>query len=526
MAGLSANSAVVNFMVEVSSQKEMPGVKLIKPYNDQVFISGVDEVLLVAIPNEAAGKINNVEFYNGESLLARDTKSPYEFNWSNISEGNYQVYAKVNYSGNIQEKSEMIAFSVVAYSEPQNIENVFKGELISPVQNAEYIKGKDSVVLKTNVSDSGVSIAEVAYFNGESTLVTLNSGPFEYSWTDISEGQYKVSAKITDILGNVYYTETIQFTVKPDQTEVPVLIISMAPEMNNRTFIKGEEEVILKSIISDVEKAQKVQYFNDGYLIGESQLIPFDFVWSEISVGDYRVHASVMDLNGKISQSDTIYFTVKNPDVNSVESSVKIVKPYEGQVFVQGKDLVTLKAEAIGVEGKVDFFNWYLPLVSVSNPNLEFDWRKITPGNYLVYAQAKDANGNIIQSEPVAFQVVASSSNTNKNQSTSEIKLNGKVTDQINISIENQEIDPDAFGIKIGPNPADSYVRIFFDGYPSGMKASVSLIDMTGIVLEQQEGNTSDTYVELDVEKNRPGVYLIRVVFDDKYIRSKKLIIN
>ena len=55
-------------------------------------------VPLAATATSSAG-ISKVEFYNGTQLLSTSLTSPYSYNWTGVSTGNYALSAKA-YDGN------------------------------------------------------------------------------------------------------------------------------------------------------------------------------------------------------------------------------------------------------------------------------------------------------------------------------------------------------------------------------------------------------------------------------------------
>ncbi|MBN3519334.1 T9SS type A sorting domain-containing protein, partial [Algoriphagus lutimaris] len=720
MGGLSSNSETINFTVESSAAKQDPSIILTQPYNNQVFEFGKEKVELVANPNESVGKINNVEFYSNGQLLGKDSKSPYVYNWSSIDVGSYQVYAKVNYRGNINsgvsetinfsvevanqapsitlknpnnnqvfvEGKDLVQFEALAsdpegeiktvefYSNGQLLSSVStspyvynwsgieagnysvyaividQGELtgtsetidftveaqanlidytaamVSPSQNSVFQLGDEPVILNTNAESSGLSIQKVEYFNWGVPVATVSNAPFDFTWSSIEAGDYKVSAVVTDLQGITYTTEEVFFSVSEPAAPEPLtvsmaqpladqvfvlgqdvvnlqvsisdptnvtsvqyfnwgnalvtttaqpfdftwssieagdykvsavvtdlqgitytteevffsvsepaapepLTISMAQPLADQVFVLGQDVVNLQLSISDPTNVTSVQYFNWGYPLVSTTTQPFDFTWSQIEAGEYSVYAEVTDLAGNITSTGTVRFTVTTSndsgEVPTEPTSLVMTQPFEGQVFELGNQLVTLKAVANGDVSSVQFFNWYLPLVNVNDPSLEFDWTKIEAGNYLVYAQITDSKGNVIESEPVGFQVIDPSlklteGSVSENGAISEIQLNPSDLETKEIQ-KAEEITPSNYGIKMGPNPANSYLRIFFDDYPSNLDVQLSIVDMTGDVQLTEKGNTNDGVMELDVNAIRPGIYVVKINFGDKYVQTKKLII-
>jgi hypothetical protein len=54
-----------------------------------------DQLTIAAAVIDAQTSIESVEFYNDQTLLARDTTAPYDFTWTNMEQGTYTFLAKV-----------------------------------------------------------------------------------------------------------------------------------------------------------------------------------------------------------------------------------------------------------------------------------------------------------------------------------------------------------------------------------------------------------------------------------------------
>ncbi|PKV50177.1 putative secreted protein (Por secretion system target) [Aquimarina sp. MAR_2010_214] len=70
-----------------------PTVSITSPNQGETFIVGAT-INITANASDTDGTINKVEFYNGNSLLGKDTSSPYSFDWSNVAVGSYTIKAK------------------------------------------------------------------------------------------------------------------------------------------------------------------------------------------------------------------------------------------------------------------------------------------------------------------------------------------------------------------------------------------------------------------------------------------------
>lgn len=496
---------------------QSPTVSLTKPTDGQVFIKGVNPVELVANAQDPEGKIKQVEFYNWGNLLTTVTAPPYSFNWSTIQTGEYQIYAKVIDEGNLSATSSTVRFSVrdEAPGSP-----TYTAQMISPINNSSFDLGSQEVILRTNASTSGLTISKVEFFNWGFPLVTVTGGNFDFNWARIEPDTYNIYAKVTDNRGVVYTTSPIKFTVKAPN---PNLSVNLSQPYNNQTFTLGQQLVKLKADVTSSSSIRSIQFYNWGFPLVADNTFPYEFDWTRIEVGDYQVHAIVTDINGRTSTSNTVKFRVTSPGARMTSSEasfvsnslvkVEMAQPYDTQTFELGKDPVILDANISEKVSKVEFFNWYSPLVSFPDGQNQFMWSDIKVGDYLVFARTTDSLGQTSISDPIRFKVIPPKSETEENSSNySEIELN------------KEERTGSEYGIVMGPNPTTSHLNIFFDDYPMDYEGIVSVIDLRGIEMFNSEFNTSQGTLTLDLAFLKSGVYVVRLNFGNKGFQTHKLI--
>jgi hypothetical protein len=70
-----------------------PSVSLTSPLNKASYYSPAS-VQLSANASDLDGTVKRVEFYNGSTIIATDTSSPYSFAWNNVGNGTYVITAR------------------------------------------------------------------------------------------------------------------------------------------------------------------------------------------------------------------------------------------------------------------------------------------------------------------------------------------------------------------------------------------------------------------------------------------------
>ncbi|MDI1322637.1 MAG: Ig-like domain-containing protein, partial [Algoriphagus sp.] len=313
---------------------QAPTVSLTKPTEGQIFTLGVNPVELVANALDPEGKIRQVEFYNGTTLLSTVTAAPYSFNWATITAGDYQVTAKVIDEGGLSATSAPVRFSV----KDQTV--AYTALMVSPINNSTIEQGTQQVVLKTNASTSGLAIQKVEYFNWGNLLTTVTGGNFEFTWQTILVDNYNVTAKVTDSKGIVYTTDAVKFSVTaPAVNQAPTVSLSNPTE--GQIFTKGVNTVELVANALDPEgKIRQVEFYNGTTLLSTVTAAPYSFNWATITAGDYQVTAKVIDEGNLNATSAPVRFSVKD---QTVAYTALMVSPINNSTIEQGTQQVVLK---------------------------------------------------------------------------------------------------------------------------------------------------------------------------------------
>lgn len=83
--------------------------------------------------------------------------------------------------------------------------------ITSPVNGTTFTSGS-TIVLTANANDDG-SISKVEFYQGVTKLGDDNTSPYSYSWTNVPDGNYTLTAKAYDNLGASTVSEVVNITV-------------------------------------------------------------------------------------------------------------------------------------------------------------------------------------------------------------------------------------------------------------------------------------------------------------------------
>jgi hypothetical protein len=222
----SATSAPVLLTV-TAPEPGQPIVAIISPTNAARFAAHSD-ILFAATATESNGVISRVDFLIGSNVVGSAASPPYEFLWSDVPAGDYILTARSLDDRGTNGISPSLVFSVAA---PPSI------EISSPVADARFILGTNVLITATVVG--GTSPASVEFFaamldNASGSVQTNLLGiaanaPFTFNWLPTGPGDYFLSARLRDNLGQTALSSNVSVRVIVPELIPPTITITSGP---------------------------------------------------------------------------------------------------------------------------------------------------------------------------------------------------------------------------------------------------------------------------------------------------------
>ena len=184
-----------------------PSVSLTAPVNGATFEAPAS-INLTATASDPDGSVVKVEFYSGATRLGEDLESPYEYSWNNVPAGTYSLSARATDDKGAITNSVSVSVSV---TDPNNSAPIVS--IISPANNEVFI-APASVNISASASDPDGTISKVEFFEGATKLIEFVTAPFDYTWTNVAEGNYLITVRATDNLGAVT-SASLNISVNP-----------------------------------------------------------------------------------------------------------------------------------------------------------------------------------------------------------------------------------------------------------------------------------------------------------------------
>lgn len=280
---------------------------------DKTSGSSTANINLMAIATEINGTITKVAFYKGATLLGT-ASSPtgggsstiYVFTWKNVVKGSYSLKAKVYDANNKTAASKVVAITVSA-SETVSL---------TTTVNNPTVSSSASVNLSTTVSGK---MTKVAFYNGtillgtETAPTSKGGNTYAFTWSNVSPGNYDLTAKAYDKSNDVISSPAVSVTVIQ-----PAPTVSLAA--NSGTYT-APATITLTATASEVGGTiNVVEFYNGSTLLGVSgnsgtYLLPYTYSWNNVPAGNYILTAKAYDNNGNETTSSAISISVVAPNV-------------------------------------------------------------------------------------------------------------------------------------------------------------------------------------------------------------------
>jgi hypothetical protein len=187
----------------------LPSVSITSPANNAIRTAPAT-FTATASASDSDGSIAKVQFYNGASLIGTATSAPYDVTVSNAAAGVLNLTATA--TDNRGASSTSASVTVIVNSLPSV-------SLTSPSSNAAF-KAPANIPLAVQVADTDGSIASVEYFYGTTLITSLSAPPFSFVWTEVPQGTYALTARVTDNLGGVKTSVSVNVTVNAAEAKL------------------------------------------------------------------------------------------------------------------------------------------------------------------------------------------------------------------------------------------------------------------------------------------------------------------
>ena len=195
----------------------------------------------------------------------------------------------------------------------------FPSVSITSPSNNDILQSQTAVTIEAYASDSDGTIAGVEFFVDSTSLGMDNSPPFSFTWNNVNNGSYRLTARTTDDR-----VATISPVVNITVTDFPS--VSIVSPSNNEEFVE-QTNITITADASDTDGSiANVEFYHDSVSLGVDYIEPYSVNWDSVPAGSYNLTARAIDNDGAVSISTVVTITV----IESTAAGILIPKSNKG----------------------------------------------------------------------------------------------------------------------------------------------------------------------------------------------------
>ena len=270
---------------------------------------------------------------------------------------------------------------------------------ISAPLNGAVLIAPASLIINTTTSSN---VSQVSFYNGSTLLYTATNSPFTFTWNNPTIGIDTLTAIAKDSSGNKLTSAPVVVIISKSGNKPPTDSIILP--LNNATFLTPSS-IIINAIAADSGVSiYKVDFYENGVLLGTSTTSPYSYTWIGATAGNYTLTVVATNTAGQSTTSAPVNIVVSNP----ILPSVSITSPANNSSFLPLSTIVinASAAYSAGSITKVDFYSNSTLLGTANTSPYSFSWPNVAYGNYTLTAKATTNNSYIAISTPVTISVV------------------------------------------------------------------------------------------------------------------------
>ena len=257
-------------------------------------------------------------------------------------------------------------------------------DISSPTKSTAFI-APANVTIEASASDPDGKVVRVEFYNGTTKIGERTSEPWSFTWKEVNEGSYSITAAATDNLGARTVSSAVRIVV-----EKAVSAVNLAPSIAiispiNNISLEAPATVTIAVDASDPDGSiAKVEFMVGGIKFGESSVYPFSFTFQCDTAGICEIIAVAWDnLNATTTSAPvTISFSLKRelPDL-----AILYPSPNNG-VFTVGfnpftDSLSEKRLTILSLSGRTVFSN----AISDEETSRQIDISGVVPGIYIMH---------------------------------------------------------------------------------------------------------------------------------------------
>ncbi len=259
----------------------------------------------------------------------------------------------------------------------------------SPTKGNAFV-APANVTIDASASDPDGTINKVEFYNGNIKLGEQTSVPWSFTWKEVQEGTYSLTAAATDNSNSRTVSEVVTVVVEKAASainQLPSVAISSHADSDT---ITAPATITLTAEASDSDGSiVKVEYFNGPQKIGESFTQPWSFSFECHKAGTYEIIAKAWDNLNATSTSVPLKISVilkrAYPDLINLYPS-----PNNGLFTVDMNAIADYDEETTLAIINLSGTTIYSDNVSPGESSRQIDISNSLSGNYILIITGRD----------------------------------------------------------------------------------------------------------------------------------------
>jgi regulation of enolase protein 1 (concanavalin A-like superfamily) len=218
---VAATGTIDSVTVTASTSPNAPPAVSITTPSANAQYSAPASIAINATATDPENAMLSVDFYANQTLISRDTTTPYSATFTTSTPGSYSLTAVAHDADGNSTTSGAVPITMQSASNQAPTVS-----LSSPTSGAQFT-APATINLAANASDPENQLARVEFRSGTTVLATVTAAPFTWSWNNVAAGTYSLTAKAYDTAGAVATSAAVTVTVAA-ATSSPRLVVFTA----------------------------------------------------------------------------------------------------------------------------------------------------------------------------------------------------------------------------------------------------------------------------------------------------------
>ena len=188
-------------------------------------------------------------------------------------------------------------------------------DISSPTKNSAFISPA-TITIDAVASDPDGSVVRVEFYNGQSKLGEKTAVPYSFTWKEVPDGSYIITAVAIDNLNSRTVSSSVTVVVEKAAQVVNQLPVVTIKNPNRGRKFKKNETIVLEAEASDPDGTiSKVEFKSGDVTLAEITVAPYIYLWQNPDTGTYTITAVATDNLGAVSQSPGVELSVVEMEI-------------------------------------------------------------------------------------------------------------------------------------------------------------------------------------------------------------------